>query len=1196
MEQEVGGGKGGGPSQTQVTYYYTADFAVALCEGPIAGVRRIWADAKLIYDVGDYASAAVLVQSQKKGIRFYVGDESQEPDPLIESYEGAGNVSAHRGVAYIVFDDLALESYGNRIPNITAEVVAPTSGKIEPPYNYMTWEPGIPVQQYYGAQASITYKDNLLVVGKVESGYWNVYRYDLSGNLVEKRSLVAVPPDGAYYYPFKNAPDEWMIYHTTADFYLYLYDPDGNSYALYAGSGAQAFVSYPKWYTIKGNLFVVVLYDTATFENYIALYDVSTRHLGGLYPVKISKVIPWEGGNRFGYALSPDGLFWVWGAVSGNTTGWMLVAYDEQLNVVHQVDATELPDNVKEGWSFAVIDKTQVWVPPAPSILAGIYDVTSYPWTKTSDLPGYGWTLLEETPFVLGTLGNNSSEWKTEFWVYDREQLVQTGASVGDVVVDICGKCGLAAAQVDVSAISKTTSGYVITRQMSGRSAIEPLMRAYWFDMVESDGKLKAVSRGGSPVASIPADDLSAHAYGNDVPDDVVITRTNELELPRRVSVLYMDKDKDYQAGEQHQQRIVTGAVNELTVELPIALTAQDAAQIADVLLYDAWATRERYSLSLPLEYVYLDPGDVVDVTKEGGVRLTLRIVKTSLEDCVLLVEGVREDVGVYSSNAVGGDLGTVSDQVDVVASTKLFMLDIPILRDNDDDPGYYAAATPLSDTLSWPGAVLYGSSDDESYSPISSFTTPGVCGYAVNALGDGPITIWDEGNVLTVELYSGSLYSATEAAVLNGANALLVGNEIIQFVDAYQNSDGTWTVSKLLRGRRGTDWATGSHVAGERVVVLASDKLIRVSMDSSALGQKRFYKAPTIGQNVSDAARTEFTNNGVGLKPYSPAHLKANYEGGGNWTITWVRRTRIAGEWRDYADVPLGEESEQYQVELWKAGVLDSQQTVTTATASISGAFDGDVVKVAQVSAIVGAGYYAEITLSSGAHDYRGTVMADNPVAYWRFGESSGSTAYDETGNNLDGTYSAAGITLGVAGLINDPNTAVQLDGGSNAQIKIPANSLLSMSGDMTIELWMKAGATQPSTYPMLVWKVAGAAANGNANYMLYLYNGYVIFRQTIGSTNVNVQSTTVVTDDVRHHIVGVRRGDTLEIWVDGNLEASTIVSGAPVTDDTTDLEFGYNSYNNGNQFTGVLDEAALYGVALTSARISEHYAVGTA
>ncbi|MCF6317397.1 MAG: glycoside hydrolase TIM-barrel-like domain-containing protein, partial [Marinosulfonomonas sp.] len=111
-----GGGKGGGPKVTTTAYLYSASFAVALCEGPISGIGRIWADGKPL----DLTNVTW---------RIYKGNETQQPDPFIEAKMGTGDAPAYRGTAYVMFEELPLEQFGNRIPQLSFEVFRPV---IEP--------------------------------------------------------------------------------------------------------------------------------------------------------------------------------------------------------------------------------------------------------------------------------------------------------------------------------------------------------------------------------------------------------------------------------------------------------------------------------------------------------------------------------------------------------------------------------------------------------------------------------------------------------------------------------------------------------------------------------------------------------------------------------------------------------------------------------------------------------------------------------------------------------------------------------------------------------------------------------------------------------------------------------------------------------------------------------------------------------
>ncbi len=108
-----GGGGKGAPRQPETTEYsYSVSLAIAICEGEIARIGRIWAD-------GEDVAADDL------NMRVYSGTSDQLPDPVMEAVEGAGAVPAYRGTAYVVLEDLALGQFGNRIPQFSFEVMRP---------------------------------------------------------------------------------------------------------------------------------------------------------------------------------------------------------------------------------------------------------------------------------------------------------------------------------------------------------------------------------------------------------------------------------------------------------------------------------------------------------------------------------------------------------------------------------------------------------------------------------------------------------------------------------------------------------------------------------------------------------------------------------------------------------------------------------------------------------------------------------------------------------------------------------------------------------------------------------------------------------------------------------------------------------------------------------------------------------------
>ena len=107
-EEERQGGKGG-RSATVTTFSYYGNAAYALCEGPISGVRRVWADGQEL-DLTEIE------------MRVHRGTDTQAPDPLIALKQG-GSVPAFRGTAYVMFERLPLERFGNRLPQLSFEVL-----------------------------------------------------------------------------------------------------------------------------------------------------------------------------------------------------------------------------------------------------------------------------------------------------------------------------------------------------------------------------------------------------------------------------------------------------------------------------------------------------------------------------------------------------------------------------------------------------------------------------------------------------------------------------------------------------------------------------------------------------------------------------------------------------------------------------------------------------------------------------------------------------------------------------------------------------------------------------------------------------------------------------------------------------------------------------------------------------------------
>jgi hypothetical protein len=418
----------------------------------------------------------------------------------------------------------------------------------------------------------------------------------------------------------------------------------------------------------------------------------------------------------------------------------------------------------------------------------------------------------------------------------------------------------------------------------------------------------------------------------------------------------------------------VTSGVGVETLNLPIVMSNQDAKVIADVSLYNSWIGRNTYSVILPIEYAALEPTDVINV-QINSVDNIMRITDTQFGDPGMMkVSAVAEDISGYDFYT---DLGITPVELDVVSdvgTTLLSLLDLPALPNDDEDAATIRYAVSGQENA-WKGAVLYRSDDDgANYNIIASFPSAAIIGTTTIALPDGITDYFDESSTITVNVIGGGQLSGTsELAVLNGANFAKIGAEIIQFKNATLVSDGQYTLSGLLRGRLGTEWATNSHVAGEEFVLL-DNNLAKESIANDLIGLSRLYKPVSVSKSLADTSSASFTYNANSLKPYAPVHITGERDGSLNLTISWIRRTRVNGGWKDNVDVPLNEGEELYEVDVMNgvdvvrtiSGINSQTATYTASDQVIDfGSEQSSVaVKIYQVSGVVGRGTAGEAVI----------------------------------------------------------------------------------------------------------------------------------------------------------------------------------------------------------------------------------------
>ncbi|AXC50157.1 host specificity protein [Paracoccus suum] len=565
---------------------------------------------------------------------------------------------------------------------------------------------------------------------------------------------------------------------------------------------------------------------------------------------------------------------------------------------------------------------------------------------------------------ALGELWSDGAAWARGHWLNGRAG----AAPLGDVVTEICRDAGVS--EVDVSGLSGIVRGYALQGAETARAALQVLMLAYGFDVTSGAGKLVFRMRGARPAAEIGADDL---AESQDLSRPEVL-RAPEAELAGRVRITHVEAGTDYEtctaeAVLPDERRPGTTTDSEFS----LALTRAEGRAIAERWLAESRVARDSMRLALPPSRAAgLQPGDVIRWQPAAGQGPAGRWRIDRIERAgAAVVEAVRVEPGVYRPVDTTEDALAPRRFVPPVPVWAEY-LDLPLLTGDEVPHAPHLAVTAMP----WPGSVAVYSalSEEGGFALNRVLPRPSVMGVTLTALDAASAGVRDRGPALRIRVKGGALRSATETALLAGANAIAIGDgtpdrwEVFQFATAVLVGPGVWEVSGRLRGQAGTDgvmpavWPVGSKV------VLLDGASAQLSLPASSRGQLRIWRAGPALRGVDDPSYRQraLSFRGVGLRPYAPCHLRLSAR-----QLTWVRRTRIDGDGWDGVEVPLGESREAYRVRLVRDGgrlaeALVSEPRWTIPEASWAAAIAGGPfeAEVAQLSDAYGPGPVARRTI----------------------------------------------------------------------------------------------------------------------------------------------------------------------------------------------------------------------------------------
>lgn len=607
---------------------------------------------------------------------------------------------------------------------------------------------------------------------------------------------------------------------------------------------------------------------------------------------------------------------------------------------------------------------TGYWTDPANNPVSGEYGA---PMVDMSRAHVWAW---DARPYP--TFPNNRALW-SDGGNYARGHWI-TGRTatrpLASVVREVCERAGVAA--FDVSDLRGVVRGYVVDEVVDARTSLQPLMLQHGFDAVERDGILFFLMRDGGDAVVI---DPAYLAVSDDIEGDIEKARQNEAEFAGRVRVQFVEADGNFDvlAEEAVLPDEATHAVS--SSQLPLSLTRAEGHQVAERWLNEARVSREGVRFALPPSALSIGAGDVVSLPGESGEGLYRvdRVEQGSLQ----IAEAVRIEPAVYTSADYVEETPTQRAFVPPVPVLPLFM-DLPLITGDEDPIAPHLAVTASP----WPGSVaVYDSGSDSNYALNLLATHRATIGVTETPLLRAPAGRFDRGEGLQVKLISGAFEGIGDDRLLNGGNLAMIGDgsagrwELFQFRDADLIAPETWWLSHRLRGQLGSDglmpdvWPAGSYV------VLFDADIDQTKLTSNMRNIARHYRIGPAQRGYDDPAYEHLVEAfaGNGLRPYRPCHLRAVTNGSGGMDVQWVRRTRVDGDNWELADVPLGEESEQYHLRVKHAGSVKREATVGASEwtygpsdQAADGVTAPYVIEVAQVSARYGPGLYASLTVQA--------------------------------------------------------------------------------------------------------------------------------------------------------------------------------------------------------------------------------------
>lgn len=483
-----------------------------------------------------------------------------------------------------------------------------------------------------------------------------------------------------------------------------------------------------------------------------------------------------------------------------------------------------------------------------------------------------------------------------EAWAYGHWVQGKLGtSSLANAVSSLCKKAQLSEGDFSTKKLNSSFNGMIIEQQSSIKNNLELLSEAYFFDSVEHDANIDFSMRDNKKYTSIPLDEL---LYFNDEMNSLEMKREEELLLPKKVDINFINQTQNYTIGNQHAVKSDSISEHKITYDLPIALNEMHAKQIAFVKLFNAWLSRDSFSFALPTKYAFLKPGDNL-LIDDYFIKIKRIYFGNNL---ALKIEAVADHNKLYQINDSAEVSNEKIENINI-AKTRVEILDVPTLPDNYSlyKPHILIACAGVGEN--WKGAQINISYDGgKNYTECCDVYKEAAIGNVLNDI--------NKADEIIVNLMSGEILHSNNSL----ENMALIGNEIVEFSDVQLIGDFQYKFNIKKRSLFSTKDEAHNHNAGDRFILL-NNSVQKFELPLSAIKQNLLLKAVSFGNTLGETQEVEFKFLANNLKPFSVVNIQTDYTANGDLEIKWDRSSRMHSPNSEF--LPIGEESEKYKVSL---------------------------------------------------------------------------------------------------------------------------------------------------------------------------------------------------------------------------------------------------------------------------------------